>query len=360
MHLNGFFKGTKVIELASVLAGPLCGTFFSELGAEVIKVEHPERGDITRSWRLANEDSKHSVSAYYAAANSYKKLVYLDLLNDEDRMTLHTLLKDADILITNFKHGDAQKFGLADAWLAQEYPGLIRASITGFGEESKRVAFDIVLQAETGWISMTGADSNHLARLPVAVIDLMAAHQLKEALLLAYIHKLKTGVGSSVTVSLFDAAVAALTNQATNWLMEQHIAKPQGTLHPNIAPYGDILKAKTGLGMVLAVGNHAQFEKLCKTLLMDDLPLDPRFNSNQQRVTNRAELMRLLNDQGRKMEEEALYQNLLTEGVPVGKIRNLKEVFELEEAKNLLIEETIEKRLCIKTKTNVFKIKHDA
>ena len=176
-------KELKVLELASVLAGPQVGSFFSELGASVTKIENKTTGgDVTRNRKLDSEKAESSISAYYASANYNKKSIFLDFKNQEDIEKLNKLISESDILITNFKSGDAEKFRLSYSDCKKINPQIIYSEITGFGKNVNRTAFDVILQAETGYISMTGENESNLSKLPVAFIDLFAAHQLKEAI----------------------------------------------------------------------------------------------------------------------------------------------------------------------------------
>ena len=199
-----YLKGLKVIELASVLAGPAVAMFFAELGAEVTKIENKKtNGDITRNWKLPTEDPNASISAYYCAVNWNKKVLFLDLTDKSDRNHLISLIKEADILISNFKLSSAKRMALDYEELSKVNPRLIYAQLTGYGGESSRPAFDIVLQAEAGFLFMNGEPGGKPVRMPVALIDLLAAHQLKEGILLALLQRSQTGRGSLVSTSLF-------------------------------------------------------------------------------------------------------------------------------------------------------------
>lgn len=339
----------RILELASVLAGPSVGTFFAELGATVIKVENPNGGDITRNWRLPNESPHNSISAYYAAANTAKQVLSLNYTIEEDRKTLEKEIQSADIVIVNFKPGDAEKFNLTFEACKELNSALIYAEITGYGPESTRSAFDMVLQAETGYLSMNGSKSQP-AKLPVAFIDLFAAHQLKEGILVALLQGNK---GCKVSVSLYDAALASLANQATNQLMNDFTPKRLGTLHPNIAPYGEVLTFSDDVSIVLAIGNNKQFNGLLNILNLDE---KEQFKTNLKRVKYRVELLAYLNGAAKGFSGNEFYESCMNAKVPVGKINNLKEVFEEAEAQNLVIEETIEGQLLKKVRTTVFTI----
>lgn len=348
-------KNLKVIELSSVLAGPLVGTFFAELGAKVIKVEHKKTGgDVTRTWRLSDESPDNTVSAYYASANYGKECLFLDYSLNDDYQLLTELIKSADIVLVNFKPGDAEKFNLTYQDLKMLKPDLIYAAITGFGDDDLRVAYDVVLQAETGFMAMNGEEGGLPLKMPLAMIDILAAHQLKEGILCALIERQFSGKGAHVKVSLFDAAVSSLANQAANFLMNNHIPRAIGSLHPNIAPYGELFQTADGHYIVLAVGSDKQFAQLCNAIDAQELLNDSKFVNNPQRVINRKELEAHLKPYfGRKSvaELEAL---LLQYAVPFGRVRNLKEVFELHKAKALIRRHVIEGQECITVKTICF------
>ena len=210
-----FFEGLTVIELASVLAGPATGMFFSELGARVIKIENAlTGGDITRQWKLPSESLTSPVSAYYSSVNFNKEIQFMDLNSGAEKMKLYTLIQSADIVISNYKAGDAEKLGMDYPSLKKVNPQIIYAHLGGFPKGIKRVAFDVVLQAETGFMSMNGTSESGPIKMPVALIDVLAAHQLKEVLLLALLNREKTGSGAYVSTTLYESAIASLANQA--------------------------------------------------------------------------------------------------------------------------------------------------
>lgn len=335
--MQDFFKDLTVIELAGVLAGPSAGLFFSELGARVIKIENPRTGgDVTRSWKLTSEDPHADASAYYWSVNAGKEVVFLDLTAPQGLQKFYQLLQQADIVIANYKAGDDVKLKVDYDTLKALRPELIYASINGFGSSSPRTAYDLILQAESGFMYMNGEANERPVKMPVALIDLLAGHQLKEAVLLALLKRYKTNTGSQVSVSLFDSAVASLANQATNWLIAHHLPVAQGSLHPNIAPYGELFDTKDRQLITFAIGSDRQFVKLCTILHLEALPADARFNSNQQRILNRSALFEALKAAVSEVDFESLYGQCLQHEVPIGKIRNLSEVFELAEAKHML------------------------
>lgn len=336
--LEPIFKDLKVIELAGVLAGPSAGLFFAELGAKVIKVENPKTGgDVTRTWKLKTEEPEEPGSAYFWSVNAFKEFVSLDLSTQKGLEILYDLVKTADVVIANYKKGDAEKLKVDYTTLKKLQPKLIYASITGFGD-TVRSAYDLILQAESGFMSMNGEPNSNPLKMPVALIDILAGHHLKEAILLSLLKLYKQGEGSHVSVSLFDSAVASLANQATNWLIAGHLPKATGSLHPNIAPYGELFETKDKQKITFAIGSNKQFKHLCEIIRYKQLAADPRFALNQGRVSNRAELYALLYDYVRQLSFKELYAQCLEFDVPIGKIRDLKEVFELPEAQAMLRE----------------------
>lgn len=347
-----------IIELASVLAGPAVGMFLAELGAKVIKIENPDGGDVTRQWKLPTEDAQSEVSAYFSSVNYGKQYQSINLKTEEGKQAVLALIKDADVVLSNFKAGDDVKLGLDYETLKALNPKLIYGCITGFGPNDSRTAFDVVLQAEAGLMYMNGTPESGPVKWPVAVVDLMAAHQLKEGILLALLQRERTGQGAKVSVSLYDAAVASLANQATNWLMAGHVPHRLGSLHPNIAPYGETLDCADGGQIVLAVGSNLQFGHLCDVLKLETLPGHEQYHTNSQRVTHRATLITLLQQAASTWKRDELLAALLAAQVPAGAIRNMQEVFAQPRAQRLINTETIAGVATKRPATAVFTITH--
>ena len=355
--MNKPFSDLKVIELAGVLAGPSAGLFFAELGAKVIKIENPKTdGDVTRSWKLKTENQTDEASAYFWSVNAGKEILFLNLSLEKDLQLFYELIKTTDILITNYKLGDDLKLKVDYETLKAIKPDLIYASINGFGYNNPRTAYDLILQAESGFMFMNGEKNDAPLKMPVALIDILAGHQLKEAILIALLNKYKTNKGSNITVSLFDTAVASLANQATNWLIANHLPIAQGSLHPNIAPYGEIFTTKDSHQITFAIGSDKQFKHLCEILNLD-LHACPEFKNNQLRVSNRINLFSKLNNSIQLLNFDLIFSECLKHEVPIGKIRNLKEVFELPEAKSLLNEFSYQDKTISSVKSISFKFK---
>ena len=207
-------QGLKVLELANILAGPLVGQFCAELGADVIKVEQPGLGDATRTWRLATESPDADYTAYFASANWGKRSIALDIGHHAGQEVVAKLAQHADIVIASYKPGDDARFGVDYESLKASNPGLIYLQIDAYGEGDDRPGFDAIIQAEAGFTFLNGEANGPPTKMPVALVDILAAHQLKEGLLLALLRRERDGKGSFVTTSLLGAATASLANQA--------------------------------------------------------------------------------------------------------------------------------------------------
>jgi crotonobetainyl-CoA:carnitine CoA-transferase CaiB-like acyl-CoA transferase len=329
------FEGLIVLELSNVLAGPSVGMFFAELGAKVIKVENLSTfGDVTRTWKTPNETDDNDISSYFGCANWGKQSICVDLKKSEGKKIIRQLAALADVIISSYKAGDAEKLGVDYESLCSCNPTLIYASINGYGDGNTRVAYDAVLQAETSYMFMNGEPNATPLKLPIAIIDVLAAHQLKEAILLALLKKAKNGEGSYVSVSLYQAALSGLVNQASNYLYTGNNPKQLGSKHPNIAPYGDTFLCKDQRFIILAVGNDKQFEALCNVL---NITMDAKYANNQSRLVFRNDLIELLANAIKEWPSQLLTENLHRNGVPVGIVRNMQEALEDKAAKGMVL-----------------------
>jgi crotonobetainyl-CoA:carnitine CoA-transferase CaiB-like acyl-CoA transferase len=321
-------EGLLVIELASVLAGPSVGQFCAELGAEVIKVENPASGgDVTRSWKLPEEDPAGDCPAYFTAVNWGKQSVAMDLRQPGGRDVLARLARQADVAITSYRPGEAAKLGADAETLRRDNPRLIVLQVTGYGADDPRPGYDAVIQAEAGFMHMNGVPAGPPTKLPVALMDVLAAGQLKEALLVALLARERTGEGATITVSLLQAAVAALANQASNFLTAGHVPQRTGSDHPNIAPYGTVFDTASGEPIVLAVGTDRQFAALCDVLGLERMAQAPTFATNQKRVRNRPFLHEMLKDAIASRDRDELLTALEERGVPAGAVNDMAQVF---------------------------------
>ncbi|MEO0006606.1 MAG: hypothetical protein RJA20_802 [Bacteroidota bacterium] len=357
---GNFFNGLKVVEFASVLAGPAAGMFFSELGATVIKIENSSTGgDVTRSWKNPLEAPDAPVSAYWSSINWGKQHIFLDLNREDDRGAALMYVSEADVVISNIKPSSARRMGIDADSLCSANPGLIFAQLNSWADpEDESPAFDAVLQAEAGFMYMNGEEERAPVKMPVALIDILAAHQLKEGILVALLKRERTGEGSVVTTSLVESAIASLANQASNYLMTGYIPQRMGTRHPNIAPYGDVYTTSDGKSVLLAVGAERQFRNLCNCLGLDHLPQNEMFASNAARVNNRESLDGYIRKAISLYELDELMLLFKKCGVPAARIRDMKQVFELPAAERLVLEETTAEGVPTRrVKTVVFSIK---
>jgi crotonobetainyl-CoA:carnitine CoA-transferase CaiB-like acyl-CoA transferase len=333
----GQFKDLKVVELASVLAGPSVGQFFAELGADVIKVENSKtRGDVTRSWKVSGENTDDR-SAYFCSVNWGKRSIAVDLSDAGDLAIIHKLVQQADIVIASYKPGDAEKLGVDYKTLSDKNPALIYGQVTGYGHNNSRVGYDAIIQAEAGFMYMNGEADGPSLKMPVALVDVLAAHHLKEGILLAMLEKMHTRKGSLVEVSLIQTAISSLVNQATNWLVAGKLPEKHGSSHPNIAPYGDVFKTSDKQELILAVGNDRQFNDLCDVLDVKTMKNDLMFGSNTARVEHRAQLNSVLQQRISHWTSKELLGKLHHFKIPAGIIQNMRQVFEMGEAKELLL-----------------------
>ena len=342
-NMNQLFSGLRILDFSTVLAGPSVATFFAELGAKVIKIENPRTsGDVTRSWKLPGENKSSAVSAYFSSVNYNKEYIFLDAGDDTSKTRIQSLVAESDVIIVNFKLGDDEKFGLTPADIKAMKQDIIYARLSGFSSDPGRVAYDVVLQAETGYMHMNGTPESGPVKMPVALMDVLAAHQLKEGILCALIRKLKTGSGSIVSCSLEKAGLSALVNQASNYLMSGQVPKRLGSLHPNIAPYGDTFSCADGKQIVLAVGSNKQFQLLCEILGDNNLHTRYEFNDNTQRVQHRVQLSKELSVLFARHNSEVLMQEFIQADVPAGVVRPMDEVMLNPTAQEMILAEVIE------------------
>ena len=329
-------KGITVLELASVLAGPGVGQFFAELGANVIKVENLRTGgDVTRTWKSSGEATDDR-SAYFCSVNWGKRSIAVDLTQSEGQELVQKLAAKSEIVIASFKPGDSEKLQVDYRTLSSFNPRLIYGQITGYGSENSRVGYDAIIQAEAGFMFMNGEPGGASLKMPVALMDVLAGHQLKEAILLAMLEKAKTNMGKLVEVSLIQSAIASLVNQATNWLINKKLPQKQGSAHPNIAPYGDLFKTADNKEIILAVGSDGQFRSLCSILNLVGVSDSNQYKTNASRVVNRKELNPLLANAIQKFSSSILLDLLQKANVPAGLVQNMEEAFYLKETSELL------------------------
>lgn len=324
------FNGLKVLELSGVLAGPSVGRFFRELGAEVIKIENPDTGgDITRKWKSAGEKDNNEPGSYYLSVNEGKQILLLNLKNESDKQRFFAILAESDLLITNFPRGKEKIIFESTDEVKIKFPRLIWINICGYASEPSRPAFDLIVQAEAGYMDLNRMPDAPPQKIPVAMMDILAGHQAKQAALIGLWRREKENRGMMAEVYLFESAFAAWFNQSALLSVNHEIPQPSGSLHPHIAPYGEIYQTQDHELFVLAVGTDKQFSDLCSLLNIPHVASLDKFRTNSQRVKNRNELNIILQSSIKNFSSD-VFQNLCREyAIPVGKINNLKAAAEL-------------------------------
>lgn len=322
--------GLKVIELARILAGPWIGQTLADLGADVIKIESPQ-GDDTRRWgppftELA--DGGVGDAAYFHACNRGKRSLVADLRDADAVAQVRKLAAQADVFIENFKLGGLEKFGLDFASLHALNPRLVYCSVTGFGQDgpyAARAGYDAMIQAMGGIMSLTGEPDGPPQKMGVAFADLFAAQHGTIAIQAALLQRAQTGVGQHIDIALLDSMVGMLANQAMNYLVSGQVPKRLGSAHPNIVPYQPFA-AQDG-ELMLAVGNDAQFLRLCEVLDLPELAFDARFADNAARVQHRHVLVPMLAAAFASRTRAEVLAALERAGIPAGPINTLADVF---------------------------------
>jgi len=285
---EGPLAGLTILDLTRVLSGPYCTMLAADMGARVIKIEHPERGDDTRAWGPPFVGGE---SAYFLSVNRNKESVALDFKRPAARAALEGLAARADVIVENFRPGTLDAIGLGYRDLSARHPKLIYVSISGFGQTGPRrdeAGYDAIVQAEGGLMSVTGMPDGPPVRLGVAIADLAAGMFAFQGLLLALIARGRTGRGQLVDVSLFDSVAALLTYQASRYFVSGETPGRTGNRHASIAPY-DTFDTAGGV-LVLAVGNDAQWQQFCQTAGLALLASDERYGTNAGRVRHYASL----------------------------------------------------------------------
>ena len=318
--------GRLVIDFTRVLSGPYCTMQLADLGARVIKIEQPRRGDDTRAW---GPPFVNGESAYFLSINRNKESLTLDLKNERASEIVSELLSRADVLVENFRPGTMGKLGLGYELVAARYPGLVYCSISGFGQSgprSQEAGYDAVMQAEGGLMSVTGSEDGPPYRLGVAIADLATGLFAAQGVLAALIARGTTGRGQRVDIAMLDSVAALLTYQASIYFTTGTTPARMGNRHPTIVPY-ETFHAADG-ELVLAVGNDDQFRRLCRVLDAPGLAADERFATNAARIENYAALKPVLDTAILGWTRRDLFEALNAAGVPVGDVRTVAETLQ--------------------------------
>ena len=315
-------EGVKVLDLSRVLAGPYATMMLADLGADVLKIEHPERGDDTRHWGPPFVGGE---SAYFLSVNRNKRSVGVDLKSEGGLEKVKELAAGADVLVENMRRGALAKMGLSYEVLKESNPGLVYCSITGFGpgKDEDRPGYDFLIQARGGIMGITGFDEP--TKVGVAVADMVCGLQAAMAVLAALYRRAETGEGAHVEVPLFESQLSWLANRAQEYLVSGEDSGRMGNAHPSIVPYQTFHASDKPLA--LTVGNDSQFANLCEAVGRPELAEDERFATNPDRVANREELVAVLQEELSRKTADDWVEEIRESGVPCGPVNSLAEVF---------------------------------
>jgi crotonobetainyl-CoA:carnitine CoA-transferase CaiB-like acyl-CoA transferase len=323
---NGPLAGTRVVDLTRILAGPLCTMMLGDMGAEVIKVEPPDKGDDTRGWGppfVAGE------AAYFLGVNRNKRSLTLNMAVPAGQKILAGLVEKADVLIDNFRIGTLEKWGFTDAWFAQHAPRLVRCSITGYGSTGPKAAlpgYDFILQAESGLMSICGEPDGGPTKYGVAIVDVCTGMLASNSILAALNARHRTGKGQKVELSLYETSLAMLINVASNYLTVGRNAGRFGNGHPSIVPYTTYQAADAMIA--IGIGNERQFARIAEVLGHPEWATDARFTSNRARVENRAAIDGLINEALSQDDAGVWLEKLKAVGVPCGRINSVADALD--------------------------------
>lgn len=331
--MSGPLNGLKVVDLSRILAGPTMTQILADLGAEVIKIERPGKGDDTRQWGPPwlkdTEGNETEEAGYYLSANRGKLSVELDITSAEGADAVRELVREADFFVENFKVGGLKKYGLDYESLAEINPKLIYLSITGFGQtgpDAAQPGYDYLIQARAGLMSITGDEDGPPMRVGVGICDLQTGLMGGIGLLAALHHRERTGEGQYIDLALLDTQVSLLVNQGFNYLVTGRAPGRTGSWHPNLAPYQPFRTADDPI--IIAVGNDTQFQSMCRVIGRPELADDERFLTNPLRNRNRAALAELI--EARTVERNAAHwlAELPANNVPACPINTIAQVFD--------------------------------
>ncbi|MEV4102381.1 CoA transferase [Nonomuraea sp. NPDC049649] len=323
----GPLSGVLVADFSRVLAGPYATMLLADLGAEVVKVEGPQ-GDDTRTWM---PPARGETATYYLGVNRGKRSIALDLRDEEDAGLARELARRADVLIENFKPGGLDKYGLGYQAVREANPGIVYASISGFGSGAgaKVPGYDLMVQAMSGLMSLTGDPDGPPYRAGISVFDVMAGNHAVIGILAALRHRDATGNGQHVEINLLSSALTAMVNQSSAYVAGGVVPFRMGNAHPSVFPYEPLPAADTEL--IVATGNDGQFRKLCEVLGIPEIADDPRFARNSGRTANREELRPILVERLRTKTAVEWFDLLVEAGVPSGPINTVDGGFAMAE-----------------------------
>lgn len=321
--MTGPLDGVRVLDLTRVLAGPLSTMLLGDLGADVIKVERPGKGDDTRGW---GPPFQHGESAYYLGVNRNKRSVTLNAADDQGKELLGRLIREVDVVIDNYKLGTLEKWGFDDAWFREHAAGVVRCSITGYGSTGPKAGqpgYDFILQAESGLMSITGEQDGTPMKIGVAMVDICTGLLAAISVLSGLREREVTGEGRRFEVNLHDTSLMMLANVAANHLVSGAEPGRYGNGHPNIVPYRTY--AASDGELAISVGNDAQFVKFAGLLGHPEWAEDDRFATNEGRVNNRAAIDAMVEEVVATRTRGEWTEVLEASGIPVGPIHTIPE-----------------------------------
>lgn len=326
--------GIRILDFTRILAGPFCTMMLADMGADVIKIEQPGRGDDTRHWGPPwVGDAGSEQSAYYASINRNKRSVTLNLKHEGSRDLVRALVSSSHILIENFRPGQMGRYGLGYDSLRQVNPALVYCAITGYGQTPgpyrERPGYDSIIQAMSGLMSITGQPDGPPTKVGVAITDIVTGLNAATAILAALRHSERTGEGQFIDIALLDSQIAALVNIASNTLVSSQTPQRMGDAHPNIVPY-QTFTTGDDRQIAIGVGSDAQFIKLCEIIQQPTLADHPDYATNPGRVANRDRLIPLLEQAFRQFTLHELETRLNQAGIPSGPINDVKTMLEDE------------------------------
>ena len=322
-------EGVRVLDLSRVFAGPLCGQVLADFGADVIKVEHPGRGDDTRDWGMRIGKTE---TTYYNSMNRNKRSITVDLQTPEGVKIIRDLLPQCDVVVQNFKTGGTEKLGLGYEQLKAIKPDLIYCSVAGYdssGPEAKRPGYDLVIQGEAGLMAINGEASQPPLKFGVAAVDMMTGMYAAQAVLAALFRRERTGKGRHIEMALYDCGLMITGYYGLDAMLLGHDPQRYGNAHPSIVPYG-MFEAQDG-PLIIAVGNNSQFDKFCRQVVMrPDIVEDPRFATNVERARNRLTLLPEMKALIASFPRDVLLERLTAAGIPCGRVAGLHEALTSE------------------------------
>ncbi|WP_153505654.1 CaiB/BaiF CoA transferase family protein [Cumulibacter manganitolerans] len=333
MTSAGPLDGITVIDLTRALAGPHAGMMLGDMGARVIKVESPGKGDDTRGWGPPFVGPNHDIATYYLSCNRNKESITLDLKSDDGKEVLTKLIGKSDVLLENFRTGVLDRLGFSMEQIHRINPRMVVMSITGFGHDGPqagRAGYDQIAQGEGGLMSMTGPDPETPSKVGVPIADLLSGMYGAYGVVSALYERERTGRGKVVRTSLLASIIGVHAFQGTRWTVGKDLPKAEGAFHPSVSPYG-LFSSKDGM-LQIAVGAESQWQKFAPAFGFD--PEDPTYATNGDRVRNNNLLIPAINHAFAQYRNDELLEKLNALGIPCGEVKNLEQVYAWDQVRS--------------------------